>query len=40
METKQNLMKMKSPYINTFDHKGPAVISAMCDITVGVFEHL
>ena len=31
---------MNFPYINTFDHEGPAVVSAMRDLTFGVFEHL
>ena len=38
--SKQNLVKRKFNYINTFDHEKPAVISAMRDQTVGVFEHL
>ena len=36
----QNLVKRQFPYINTFDHEGPVVISAMRNLTVGVFEHL
>ena len=38
--SKKNLVKTKFPYIYTFDHKEPVVISAMRDLTVGVFEHL
>ena len=37
---KQNLVKRKLPYINTFDHEGPAVVSVMRSITVRMFEHL
>ena len=40
MASKQNLMKRKFPYIDTFDHNGPVVIGAMHNLTVGVFEHL
>ena len=40
MASKKNLLKRKFPYINTFDHNGPVVISAMRDLTVGVFENL
>ena len=40
MASKQNLVNKKFPYIDTFDHEGPAVISAMHDLTFGVFEHL
>ena len=40
MASKQNLVKRKFPYINTFDHGGPAVASAMRDLTIGVFEYL
>ena len=36
----QNLVKRKFPYIDAFDHEGPAVVSAMRDLTVEVFEHL
>ena len=38
--SKQNLVKRNFPYIDTFNHKGPVVISVMRNITVGVFEHL
>ena len=31
---------MKFPNIDTFDHYEPAVISAMRDMGVGVFEHI
>ena len=37
---KQNLVNRNFPYIDTFDHEGPAVISAMRNLTVVVFEHL
>ena len=37
---KQNLGKRKFPYIDMFNHEGPKVISAMRDLTAGVFEHL
>ena len=39
-ESKQNLVKMKFPYIDTFDHERSIVVSAMRNLTVGVFEHL
>ena len=38
--SKKNLVKSKFPYIDTFDHEGPAFISGMRDITVGVFDCL
>ena len=38
--TKQNLTKRKFPYINTFNHKVPAVACVMRNLTIGVFEHL
>ena len=38
--TKRNLVKRKFPFIQALDHQGPAVVHAMRDITVGVFEHL
>ena len=37
---KQNLVKRKLPYIDIFDHEGPALVSVMHDLTVGLFEHL
>ena len=40
MVYKQNLVNRKFPYIGTFDHEGPIVVSVMCNITVGVFENL
>ena len=40
VESKQNHVKRKFPYINTFDHEGPAGVSTMRNITIGVFEHL
>ena len=38
--TKKNLTKRNFPYIYTFDHKGPAVVRAMHDLTSGVFGQL
>ena len=38
--SKQNLVKNKFPYIDTFNHEGPVVIKAMHDLTAGFFEHL
>ena len=38
--SKQNLIKMQSPYINTFYHEGSVVIIAMYNLTVNLFEHL
>ena len=38
--SKQILVMRKFPYIDTFDHEGPAVISSMLNLTVVVFEHL
>ena len=32
--SKQNLVKRNFPYINTFDHEGPALVSAMRDLIV------
>ena len=40
MATKQNLVKRKFPYIDTFSHQVPAVVHTMRDLTSGVFEHL
>ena len=39
-ECKQNLVNSKFPYIDTFDHELPTVVSAICDLTVGVFDHI
>ena len=39
-KTKKNFIKSKLPYINKFDYEGPSVISAMRDLTVGVFEYI
>ena len=36
----QNLVKIKFPNINTFDHEEPEVVRAMRDLTTVVFEHL
>ena len=33
-------MKSQFLYFDTLDHKVPVVISAVCVLTVGVFEHL
>ena len=38
--SKQNIVKRKFPYIDTFDHERTAVVNAMRDLTIGVFEHL
>ena len=38
--SKQNLVKRKFHWIDTFDNEGPSVINAMHDLTVRVFEHL
>ena len=40
MATNKNLIKREFPYINTFDHDGPAVIIAMRDLMVVVFEQI
>ena len=37
---KKNLVKRKFSYIDTFSHKVPAVVSAMRDLTIGVFDTL
>ena len=37
---KQNLVKRKLLFIDTFNQEGSAFISAMRNLTVGVFEHL
>ena len=39
-ETEQNVIKKNFLCINMFDHQGLAVVRAMNDLTVGVFEHL
>ena len=39
MVCKKNLVKRKFPYIDTIDHEVSTVVSAMRDLTVGVFEH-
>ena len=38
--SKQNLVKRNFPYINTFDHEGPALVSAMRDLIFWVIENL
>ena len=38
--SKQNLIKSQLSYIDTFYHEGPAMIHAMRNITVRLFEHL
>ena len=40
MTSKQTLDKIKSPFIYTFNHEGPAVINVMRDLMVVLFEHL
>ena len=40
MAYKQNLVQIKLPYIDTFDHEVPAVVSAMNLLTSEVFEHV
>ena len=37
---KQNLVNMKFPLIDIFNHEGPAVVSAMHNLTRVVFDHL
>ena len=36
--SKKNFVKRKFPYINTFDHEGPAVVNTMRDLTSRVCE--
>ena len=38
--SKQNLVKRKFPYIDTFDNEGPTLFSAVHNLTIGLFEHL
>ena len=38
MVTKQNLVKSKFPFINTFNHTVPAVVRAMCYLTVSYMD--
>ena len=38
--SKQNLVKRKLPYIDTFDDEEPIVVNTRCDLTSGVFDHL
>ena len=40
MASNQNLVKRVFPWIGIFGHEGPAVIKAMCDLMVSVFEHI
>ena len=40
MVSNKYLVKRKFPYIDTFNHEGPKVISVMRNLTTGVFEHL
>ena len=40
MESNKNLVKRKLPYIGTFNHEGPTVVSAMRNLTVGVFDQI
>ena len=37
--SKQNLVKSKFPYIDTFDQKETAVVSTIRDLTSSVFDH-
>ena len=38
--TNQNLVKIKSPHINTFGYNKLTIFNAMRDLTIGVCEHL
>ena len=38
--SKQNLVKMRFPYIDMFDREVPAVVSAMFNLTSGLFEQI
>ena len=38
--SKKYLVKRKLPYTNTFNHEGPALVSAMRNLNFGVFEHI
>ena len=40
MAYKKELVKSKLSYIDTFDQEGPAMISAMRYLTLGVFEYI
>ena len=40
MASKQNIVKSKLPYIDTFDHEVPAVVIATNGLTSEVFEHI
>ena len=40
MVSKENLVKRKLSYIDTLDHEGTAVVSAMLNLAIRVFEHL
>ena len=40
MASKQNLIKRNVPFIDRFDHQGPAVIHKKHDLTVGVLKNL
>ena len=40
MTSKQNPVKRKFSYIDTFDHDVPAAENEKRDLTSGVFEHL
>ena len=31
---------MNFPFIDMFNHEGPNMINTMCDLMVGVFEHI
>ena len=38
--SKQNFITRKFPYIDTFDHEGPAVLIAIYDLNSEVFENI
>ena len=40
MVSKKKLFESKFPYIDTFNHEGPVVVSTILDLTSGVFDHL
>ena len=36
----RKIVKNRFPYIDTFNHEGPSVISVMRNLTIRVFEHI
>ena len=38
--SKENIVKMKLSWVDRVDHEVPAVVNAICEQKVGVFEHL